>query len=162
SISTSSRWRSRRRSCGSTRFIAADAARNERGDIRGPFAVRRPACRFCRCGLWSSAPMRKVYVLLSVVALFVLAVEAGAFVLEHNRIQNLCRSSHSRIETAHDAIDVMRSYRDNSDPVGKVLARGRQFDAFQNDGYATSRTDDGRTRGGGWLVEQWNTPLMTR
>jgi hypothetical protein len=63
--------------------------------------------------------MRKVFVLLSVVALFVLAFESATFVLERNRIQNLCLSGHSRIETAHDAIDVMRNYRDSSDPVAK-------------------------------------------
>ena len=106
--------------------------------------------------------MRKVFVLLSVVALIALAFESATFVLERNRIQNLCLSGHSRIETAHDAIDVMRNYRDGSYLVGKVLSRARQFDAFQNDGYATSRTDDGSTRGGGWLVEEWNTPLITR
>lgn len=106
--------------------------------------------------------MRKVFVLLTVVALFILAVVSSSFVLEHNRIQNLCRSSHSRVETAHDAIDVMRNYRDNSGLVGKVLSRSRQFAAFQNDGYATSRTEDFQTRGGGWLVEEWNEFLITR
>ena len=109
--------------------------------------------------------MRKVYVVLIVAAASILLFRSGIFALEYNRVQNLCRSSHSRIETARGAIDAIRNYRAESGIVGRTLSRVRQTDVFQSDGYATFiQNDDGYRyrKGGGWRVEEWTKSMITR
>jgi hypothetical protein len=87
--------------------------------------------------------------LLAIAALFA----SGIFMLEYQRVQNLCRSAHSRVETVHDAINAIRNYQDDLGPVGRILSQVRQTEAFRNDGY---------TRDGGWHVEAWTKPLITQ
>jgi hypothetical protein len=102
--------------------------------------------------------MKKIYVAFTVVGVLILSFESATFALEYNRVQNLCRSSHSRIETPHEAIDVIRNYRGQWGLVGHVLSRVRHLPAFQSDGYSLTRIGDG----GGWDVKEWNEPLITR
>jgi hypothetical protein len=115
-----------------------------------------------------AAPVRKIiYVALAVTGISTLLFILGIFALEHSRVQNLCRSAHSRVESAHDAINAIRNYRVDSDssPVGLILSRVRQSEAFQSDGYSTFiQNDDGYRyrKGGGWRVEQWDKPLISR
>ncbi len=109
--------------------------------------------------------MRKVYLVFIVAGAFILLFVSGIFALEYNRVQNLCRSSHSRVETAHDAINAIRNYRVESGSVGIILSRVRQSETFQNDRYATFiQNDDGYRykKGGGWRVEEWTWPMITR
>jgi hypothetical protein len=112
-----------------------------------------------------STDMRKVYVVFIVAGVSILLFGSGIFALEYNRVQNLCRSSQSRVETTHDAMNAIRSYRVESGIVGRILSRVRQTDAFQSDGYATFiQNDDGYRyrKGGGWRVEEWTKPWITR
>ena len=105
--------------------------------------------------------MRKVYVIFAVVGILISVLASAIFALEYNRTQNLCRLNHSHIATGHDAMDVIRNYREDLGPVGRILSVARQLDAFRSDGYALSRTDDERVKGGGWRVKEWNKPLIT-
>ena len=109
--------------------------------------------------------MRKIHVVFAVAAISILLFISGIFALEYNRVQNLCRSSHSRVETAHDAINAVRNYRVESGPVGSILSRVRQSKTFQSDGYSKFiQNDDGYryAKGGGWRVEEWTKPMITR
>jgi hypothetical protein len=52
--------------------------------------------------------MKKFYVAIAAVGLSILLIGSAMLALEYNRVQNLCRSSQSPVETAHDAIDAIR------------------------------------------------------
>jgi hypothetical protein len=78
--------------------------------------------------------MRKLYVVFLLVGIFVLVLLSAPFVFEYNRIENLCRSHRSRITTAHDAIDVIRNYREESSAAGRAISVARHLSAFQTDG----------------------------
>jgi hypothetical protein len=97
--------------------------------------------------------MRKVCAGVAVAAAcFALLI----FTFEYNRVQNLCRSAGSRVESVHDAINAMR----NSETVGHMLSAVRQTDAFQRDGYElVYKNDAGHRYYGGWRVKGWTTPL---
>jgi hypothetical protein len=107
--------------------------------------------------------MKKISIAFVVVGVLILSYESATFALEYNRVQNLCRSSHSRIKTPHEAIDALRNYRGGEwGLVGHVLSRVRQLPAFQSDGYSLTRIGDGKVKGGGWDVKEWNESLITR
>ena len=97
--------------------------------------------------------MKKFYVAIAAIGLSILLIGSAMLALEYNRVQNLCRSSQSPVETAHDVIDAIRNYRVSSGPVGRILSLARHLDGFQSDGW---------TKGGGWDVKGWNKPLITR
>jgi hypothetical protein len=111
--------------------------------------------------------MRKfIHIALAVGGICILFF-SGIFVLERDRELSLCRSAHSRVETAHDAINAIRNYREDPDsgPVGKILSRVRESDAFQSDVYSMFiQNDDGYRyrKGGGWHVEERTSLLFVR
>jgi hypothetical protein len=109
--------------------------------------------------------MRKVLAGLAVAgagfAVLIACFAVLIFVLEYNRVQNLCRSAISRVENVHDAINAMRNYR-KGDLVGRILETSRQTYAFQHDGYTPGAKYEGGYRvGEGWLVQTW-TGLLNR
>jgi hypothetical protein len=111
--------------------------------------------------------MRKLFVASAIIGIVFLLVVLDAFKLEVSRVDNLCKSTHLHLATAHDAIDALRNYQvpSNSGPVGKVLSRVRHLDAFRRDGYSVARTGEiglRQTTGGGWNVKEWTEPLITR
>ena len=100
-----------------------------------------------------------------VVSAFAL-IQSAIFALEFNRVQNLCRSSTSRAENVHDAINAIRNYHDGPDAVGRALAQVRQTDAFQSDGREpVVQQNDGGYRyrkGGGWSFEERHKPMIAQ
>jgi hypothetical protein len=103
--------------------------------------------------------MRTGYLILTIGGISVFSVIPGIVALEYNREQSLCRSSNSRVDGAHDAINAIRNYRGGSnDLVEKILSRVRQSETFQSDGYSIiTQNENGHLydTGGGWHVEEW-------
>jgi hypothetical protein len=109
--------------------------------------------------------MRKSYVVLAICGILILSMIPAIVVLEYQREQNLCRSSNSRVESAHDAINAIRNYRGGSYLVENILSRVRQLETFQSDGYSIitqNENDRWYNKGGGWHVKEWTKPFISR
>jgi hypothetical protein len=97
--------------------------------------------------------MRKVAIGCSgAVVAIVVAIPIVFVGIQFHTIEKMCQGRTSKVETVHDAIEIVRAYRGEW-PFDGNLNGLRQSKEFQGDDHGVN---------GGWLVSEWREWLLVR